>query len=366
MEYIITQYFYPISKQDIKPFWNGMYFDNPRNSDEINKIASLLKRINFEDERPFPEEEHQVGKDYITLRYLINTFFENNQDKPVCKEFYNKHGKEKNIYKVLAKMWIIVRFPITRSNKITENDYYSSYNQTLSHLHFLDFMCNSEGHVPTSIVLDTKKIGNFHIIIPSMIVISSIKQSNRSNSSYPICTFDKIQTYYDNLVNKVGEKYLTKKFQYICDTLKNASELYFTNERMYNVSLCSLIELLVAHKPDNNRYNIEESISKQFVNKLRFILYSRKSIDDIDFLTKELKLAYSVRSDIAHGNFDSIDNSLSKLYKLYGYDKEESFFGPYAIEDALEALNSHLIQYIRELLFYYIEDENGLSMIKDI
>ena len=42
MDFLLTKYVYPLERATT-PFWDNIYFDNPRNSTEIEIIANFLK-----------------------------------------------------------------------------------------------------------------------------------------------------------------------------------------------------------------------------------------------------------------------------------------------------------------------------------
>lgn len=384
----MTEFFYPISDKMRKDFFGGIYFDNPKSKVEIDYIANNLKKINFEENRPFPEEENQVGKGYLTLRVLFENYCSNNKDKIEFINFYNKHRNEKNIYKIFARMWVIIRYK--SGNKIIENkqkyklkdvsdysvesvfpdgewDYLSNYNRINSFMCFLDFMSKTNNSDQRSIILDMN-LGNRKslFLIPKIIMMTSFVNNVTKQYEYPFCTFDDTITKFDEIIKTVGDKYVDKKFIYICESLKNSLELYFRDERMYNLSLCAILELLLTHKPDSNRYNIEESISKQFVRKLILIIYENDNHSNTKFLENELKIAYSIRSDITHGNFSNLESNLNKLYNLYEFKINENNLFKYNKKDALNRLNSNLAIYVKIVLFAYLKDAERLNLLKDI
>ena len=102
------------------------------------------------------------------------------------------------------------------------------------------------------------------------------------------------------LSEQVGEKYKDKKFLFICEKIKYSFENYNNNLEMSFVELISLIELLITHNPDSGRFNIEESITKQFVGKMLLILYENDNNDSENYrkLKKELKFTYSISYSI--------------------------------------------------------------------
>ena len=136
---------------------------------------------------------------------------------------------------------------------------------------------------------------------------------------------------------------------------------------MYLLGIVGLIEMLLTHNPDSQRHNVEDSISKQYVRKIKYLLYKADPSIDLERLEKELKLSYSIRSDIAHGNFTkSSKKNLKDLFVFYGM-KEGGIGLEYRDENsALEKLNSHLSDYARIILRLYLENEKELELIKDL
>lgn len=180
---ILTKYIYPIDKYNIKPFFNGIYFDNPRTKEEIDYVANLLQKINQEEIR-FPEEQEQIGEGYLTLRKIVQEFFINNSNQEIVKSFLKKNGNEKNIYKLLAKMWVIVKCDsildeeelkgffsikinpdsfmdnsnLTYEKKNDSLNNYNIYNGDLifQYLNFLSFLLGDNDSIYFSILIDNK------------------------------------------------------------------------------------------------------------------------------------------------------------------------------------------------------------------
>lgn len=385
MNFIITECFYPIDPNENKKFWGGLFFDNPRSKVEVDYIADILKKINYEDNRPFPEEEKQVGKEFLTLRLLFENYCENNKNIKEFNDFYKKHRNEKNIYRIFAKMWVIIRFE--KEDNISSNqstlkidknvnlsiedieldfewEYSNNYIRICSYMSFLDFMCSPKNRIPSSIVME-KNINEKRIMrfLPNLLMTTSYNRTGREKGDYPYYTFDEYMKEYNSIIKLVGDKFNDREFIYICEIIKNSADMYFRDRRMYNISLCSILEFLVAHKPDNNRFNIDESISKQFVSKILYLLYENNSNINVFDLKQELKYAYSIRSDIAHGNFENIDKTIQKLYELYGFNNNES---SYSLSYTLENLNLNLTYYVKVLLFLYLNDSKKLELMKNI
>ncbi|MHB8097041.1 MAG: hypothetical protein ACYDEI_05265 [Erysipelotrichaceae bacterium] len=113
-------------------------------------------------------------------------------------------------------------------------------------------------------------------------------------------------------------------------------------------------------------FTICQSISKQFVRKLILIIYENDNHSNTKFLENELKIAYSIRSDITHGNFSNLESNLNKLYNLYEFKINENNLFKYNKKDALNRLNSNLAIYVKIVLFAYLKDAERLNLLKDI
>lgn len=376
--YVMTDHFYPLKKNEKTTFFGGLAFDNPRNKDEIEEIAKILKEANYIGKRPFPEENYQVGDGFITLRSILEKFIENHIDENRKKLIMFT----KNIYKDLAKIWVIIRFDesIIRSSEVyrpvskniedkdvlqLDGSFFQSREFVLNRIAFLDFMINDS--ILSSIIFhDADELTkNTQIrIYPELIVRSQNNDDKETKSPSRFLPFLKVHDSYRNIIQSIGERYKSEKFNFICDSLSSMRKIYFLNSELYNLQMVSIIEFLLTHKPDYNRFNVEDSITKQFVGKLNLVLYDHLENHDSDNIEKELKYAYALRSDIAHGDFFDKDKQIMKLAKLYGTKTpESSTFSDLAYEVMIK-LNDNLESYIKILLNQYLLDENRLELIK--
>jgi len=117
--------------------------------------------------------------------------------------------------------------------------------------------------------------------------------------------------------------------------------------------LTSIIELLLTHNPDFNRFNIEDSISKQFQLKSAILIYMNDKSRNLNSVKNRLKVIYQQRSNIAHGNFGEIDKYISRFSKKEG---EEEYFSD---------LVTDLYTYIRAILEEYLKDKTFVEFLKD-
>ncbi len=383
---ILTYYAYPLEKKDIKPFFNGIYFDNPRTKEEIQYVANVLKKLNREEVR-LPEEQNQVGEGYITLRMLVDTFFSNNLHDENIQRFALKNSKEKNIYKLLAKMWVIVRcenildedilkgfFCIkintdledVQDTDVTINQNLVNYEVIAQYLKFFSFLLSNESSMFVPLLIESKyglieRDAGFRLF-PLLMTIFTNTTNNPKD--IPYCTFNHFQSKIIDLVSLIGDKYNTYKFKHLCRIIDNID--YNNDNNLNLLSLISIIEMLITHNPANSKFNVEESITRQFIHKTVFLLYENDHKIDVKKTTEELKLAYKLRSEITHGDFESIKKTLQKLYDFYGLSKDGKGIDYDSLDSSVDSLNHNMCEYVRIILKIYLKDEIKLDIIKNV
>lgn len=101
------------------------------------------------------------------------------------------------------------------------------------------------------------------------------------------------------------------------------------------------IEYLLTRNPDTNRFNVEDSISRQFKLKCGVAINEADPTIPLKELNEELCKIYSLRSDFAHGNFTK--------------------------NDKLELLKVviDLFKYTRAILIAYIKNKALIDYLKD-
>lgn len=201
-----------------------------------------------------------------------------------------------------------------------------------------------------------------------MLVTSNIDKNDKTYPlTPPLVTFDILFYHYKKYINLVKDNYTNDKFLFICDSIKNISDLQNENPRMYLLGIMGIIEMLLTHNPDNSMYNIEDSISKQYVRKLKYILYRYNQISDINRTEKLLKLSYKIRSDIAHGNFgNSSVKNLEELLKIYDLKLGGTGMDYVDYETGISYLNDDLTEYAKILLTMYLQNPEELDLLKDL
>lgn len=149
------------------------------------------------------------------------------------------------------------------------------------------------------------------------------------------------------------------KLLYIADLLRVIGE-DMKDQRQTLVTLTGIMELLLTHNPNHNRFNVEDSISKQFKLKASILIYLNDKSRNIDDVKKRLGEIYTQRSNIAHGNFKTlkeyIDKELKSLLKT-DPDAEDSY--------VLAYLNRDLRIYLRAILEEIIKDQSLVNFMKE-
>lgn len=112
-----------------------------------------------------------------------------------------------------------------------------------------------------------------------------------------------------------------------------------SNSKFKLVLLVSIFEMLLTHNPDFRRFNVEDSISRQFLLKTA-VLLDRAGRTDLELVKRSLKKLYDLRSAIAHGDFARV----AKVLQV-GKNREDS-----EVADQVSLAYNYLRSTIRQLL----------------
>lgn len=385
MKVIMTRYFYPIKIGGTEKFFEDIYFDNPRTEEELEYVANYLKmvnepKINRNSNDPFwqPIEEEDIWKG-------IETFYENHKEDILVGDYYSKIKELKNVYIALAKMWVIIRcnklidtvamnktiyWGSGKKEQLESMSTINSYNveKIDKYLKFLSFMTISEEETPYSIIINNSYNPPSYSPFFFFKKLFTLRRCQKYEEiNYLECSFPDLWMKFKYYINLMNSKINDEKFIYICDVISNLGDLR-NNIKMYFLSIIGLMELLLTHNPDKSIYNIEDSITKQFVRKVKYILYKENHSIDLAKLEKLLKWAYTIRSNIAHGNFgeenDKVLTKLSEYYEWNPNDENEFFY--HTLEDSIDFLNADLTLYLKKILEVYLISEDELNLLKDL
>ena len=191
-----------------------------------------------------------------------------------------------------------------------------------------------------------------------------MRTDEEETNDVKFCIFNKTYNKFlelENLIKKSGKE---EVINYIADNISNYISM--EDKKMRIMSLVSILELLLTHKPDSNRYNIEDSIRKQFCNKILILLYlNYKNINYVEE-EKYLLMVYDLRSAIAHGSFEQIDMIAKKMDRWFfnnSTDYKEYYEG-FNIDIVFEYIEESLEKYVRTSIKMFLEDQKLIELLK--
>ena len=366
--FVLTHSMYPLeNKLNLK----DCCFDNPRTSKEIKAVAQLLKKANYIGKSAFPETNEQFGSEVINLEMIVDKFFEKyNLDRKYLKK---KNGEEyTDIYYKMAKNWVILRYD--ENNEFQYSDYgYKKYKEIIAYIDLLTFLSFPENSYLKSGYLIPESFDFFEIktvdqtiknIIIELLVLSTSRSDEEENNYYKFCVFNKAYNKFlrlEKLIQKNGKEDLIR---YISDIISNYISI--EDNKMRIMSLVSILELLVTHKPDSNRYNIEDSIRKQFCNKLLLVLYLNDKNIDYKQIEKYLLMIYDLRSSIAHGNFEQLEEIIKKIDKWFLDNSNEyvEYYEDFDRERTIDYIEESLKKYVIITVNTFLEDNKLTEILK--
>jgi len=259
-------------------------------------------------------------------------------------------------------------------NKYKVVDTYEDYEDAIKFLNLLTFISlENDSLLDHSFLIpecfDIYGFGyeshNLKALIIDLLVFATHKSKEKENpNDFRYCRFDKVYEKLKLYENIVIDKLDNELIQYIADNLEIYNQLH--EDKMRIVSLVSMLELLIAHNPDSSRYNIEDSIRKQFSTKILVILHLNNMVDNPKELEKLLLLIYDLRSSIAHGSFNNINSICEKIYKWRKlYDNDFMDYGDGWTEfEILDYINVLLRKYFRVILRHYLTDKTLFDILK--
>ena len=396
MNFILTTYIHPIEKSIIISEKLNFALDNPRTEKEIGLVLNHIKKsLNSSDE--VYQNEHyfrlpiyntKETEGILTVESIILDVQKNysEPDNHVGKFF--ELNKSNDILEILAKMWIIARyddkgeherliqegnemrlkgqtgfFMLNKGNPIIDNS-----NDLISYCYLLSLLLhtNQDTYFGKSFLVQhnsydigypkVNRLLNKAVVFLGLMAYTKevSNEEERWDSFYHIQDeLINVSQSLDNIIDDTNKE----KILYIANLLKVVGhEIKDTRYKL--VTLVSIIELLLTHSPDYRRFNIEDSISKQFRLKSSILIYQNNRERDLEWIKRRLKDIYNQRSNIAHGNFKSLNDYLKKEVK-----KDER---DYADEEIiLGDLTGDIFKFIRAIIEEYIKDRKLVEFIKE-
>jgi len=379
--FLLTKYFYPISKPITLSGYLKVEFDNPRTEKEIEYAKRFL--TDQYDSGIVNVLPPHSKEDVVTLELIAKSFREAySKEDEYVKDFF-KGYKRKNLFDYFARMWCVIRFDDEGEVQRIEDAYqemrekgengfvmlnddhpiWKNSESLINYCYLLALLSHTEGneYFGQNFLIDPDQLKKRILLqhfTPHLLMLGSANidyQQERvfqDGISWIFSWKLGSQQILKNalLLDKLFENGYADKLLYVGNLLGIVQQTH--DEKIKLLMLTSIIELLVTRNPDTSRFNVEDSINKQFQLKASILIYLNNKENDIDELKKRLKIIYQQRSNIAHGNFGELESYKRKLSKKEG---EEEYF---------QDLVSDLYSYVRAIIEEYVKDTKFIEFIK--
>jgi hypothetical protein len=379
MNFVITTYVYPLRQPVELSNLLRLKLDNPRTKDEIAHVESyLIRAADSGEDYAIPlSSDQEIG----TVENILNGFrdYFGRQDPHVLTRF--KSSKRKDALKFLASIWIVMRYDDDGEAKrlssfhkrmrakgrhtisLLEDDHPIVKGETLvcDYAYLLSLLIHTEGDSyygrgfiikdpkPTSV---QNKSMWYQLL---MLAFVSGDADERRVRDEPLrwVFLPYVRHVLEEQTRRLEQVFgtgSTDKLLYVGSLLRVAAEA--NNEKVRLLLLTSILELLLTHSPDHSRFKVDESISKQFRQKVGLLVYLNKKTRNLDKVNERLKVIYNQRSNVAHGNFVALNKYLASLSKVEG---QEEYF---------DDLITDLYSYVRAVLEEYLKDKQFVEYLR--
>jgi len=379
MSYTVTRYIFPLESKIELSFSNKFYLDNPRTVKEKATIKNYIEKSLID----YDLHQNPIAPFATRIAFAIQKIiaYLTKYDK---KSYALKHLKKvqgTSYIDFLVESWIILRFPNDKEFdnivddrmellnilfKDEESSYYKMFTEVASYCHNLALLISKKAYNGMSFLLaenayDLFNADTTHDVIQAVEIFIgsaiSVKEGEkiknwlfwfdaRENLILEALKLDTayLRTYEQSTESKTKQSQKQTPMEKLIHvgTLLKASFEHRKNLELTLLLLVSIIEYLVTRNPDNNKFNVEDSIGKQFNLKCAILIHNYEKAQNMDKLNKQLKLIYSQRSDLAHGNY-------KKNYKIAEIEKSVGL----------------LFSFNRIILRAYIDDPELLEYLKD-
>lgn len=379
MEFLITSYIYPLIEPIVLSRHLGFSLDNPRTELEVEVVKDYLLRAyesGYDYKLPIHSDEPIVTIEGI-LENFRNTFSSND---PIVAETFTRYNRD-HVFDFLASIWVVARFEDEGLGEALRQDHRRMQDEGS-----LGFFMLEDDH---PLVQRPKDLANYCFLLsllshteyesyfgrtfladpdpvdprrPTERVWQEFMLFGMASRDYPD-SHDELRWMFlpyarEDLcgvatrLDAAFGKGLTEKLLYVGGILKIVGhDTHDAKTRL--MLLTSIIELLLTHNPDFSRFNVENSIGKQFQLKASILVYLNNKRRDINAVKNRLRTIYQQRSNIAHGNFQAVEKYIRSLSKKKGE------------EEYLDDLIVDLYSYVRAILEECLKDQVFVDFLKD-
>lgn len=339
MNLILLKGVFPLKKKIVLSKKWGIELDNPKTNEEIEFVRHFIKsQIEFQ--RTKKLEEYFLMSDnkaIVHQKYLeqsLKNLENQHKDNPFFDNSFMRRSKSGNYYDCLIKSWLIVRFEDKGffkdlrkfSREVRKKDRHSFVmlegnelglqreERTLKYISIIDllFLDKFRGRLKKTIILtDDKPILHTELFI----YITGIAHGRTVHKEFDYFTIaDNLPRIIElsEQIEKIPDEQAEKVF-FVGESIKSINEHHLESRMMF-VTLIGILEFLLTHNPDAYRFNVEDSIRKQFQLKVGIVV-NKYTGEDLGSLSTKLKNMYDIRSAIAHGDFISLKSMINKRRK---------------------------------------------------
>lgn len=314
-----------------------------------------LRNLNSEEENFFFEILKNEYKKIIKKYGLKNAY----EEYKIVKENSTVDYMMKSLrmfsiadYFSLCELKILVRIYLTESNKETyepvmddfkTNNISKVLRNYLRRLIVIDYdrellleklkkYDNSKTTEDALILEFRKSFINFYNYINRVKISYDIYNYRDSKYNSSILFLSKLgKTTFESRNNRnLVDKFINIKDDNFDNFMFIIEIFYSENNKSYKKEITdyvTLLEMFVTHSPSTNRYNVEDSISKQFVEKISAsfsLTHSIKNKIDLEDFKKELKYMYNYRSKLLHGEVLEMNKQLNKFLEIPYYSSRRN------------------------------------------
>ena len=382
MNLLFTKWLYPLREPIPLSDRPRFVLDNPRGT-EIADVAELLdESYHRQLEGSFPPT---AEPEYISLDWMISQFRSRfGPSDSYVDEILAGHDAN-SVFESLGRLWIVARYDDEGVEKelqksaeqmrkdgqvgffLLEDDNPIIRNSTRlrNYLSLLSLLVHSEGDEffgnPISISSDDYPMPGrpfeenlFRNAIIMFLVFSTSDHEKTKSDKLAWAAFpyvrDRILEVRDALIKADADGH-GELLMYVGNILR-VVEHDARDTRVRFTLLVSLLELLLTHNPDVSRYNVEDSINRQFRLKTGIMVHRQYPDTDLKALEKRLKQLYGLRSAVAHGDFKALAKYEANLCKKEGK------------EEYMDDLVTDSYFYLRATLEQFLQDPDFVLFVK--
>ncbi|WP_299584668.1 hypothetical protein [uncultured Sunxiuqinia sp.] len=359
MTFALTKYIFPIQQEICLSNKLGFVLDNPRTPEEIAIVRNYISESIDDRDR-----SEQTSLAPISIRLGISLSDLKANIEGYSLDYYNQNP-EKSLLDILSETWIIIRFKEHEEfSKILENkdelihvmltnndsEYAKEFKALSSYCHLVSLLIENDSHYhgesfllnknPYDIFFSNKNTDVYETVEAFTNTNFSLKsdEERQKNWKYWLDIHEEILIAVSQLESLIeqgiyqerGKKLRISQRQTPLQKLLHMGGILKTSydnvrdPELMLLLLVSIIEYLITRNPDTSRFNVEDSISKQFKLKCATLIHNQDKDYKLQELSQQLNRIYSQRSDLAHGNYKEdfkLDDVVNSVYLLYKFNK---------------------------------------------